>query len=193
MARKDEKLIDRDPDAEPDESQSEPFYKNPTFILVLKVSLCVAIVSSLITGMVLTNMRLSNLEKDVTDTLFNVEQLTLQQEVVVTNLKSLTKEHQLLVKNVSTLDLESSKSDLTTALHILDTQSANIDKQLAVTRNGLISLARMVKGSRVWQDDYRAQYKALFDNNQDLKAEIKALRGIVKKEPTETQFIEMNF
>jgi cell division protein FtsB len=193
MARKDEKLIDRDPDAEPDESPSEPFYKSPTFILVLKVSLCVAIVSSLITGMVLTNMRLSNLEKDVTDTLFNVEQLTLQQEVVVTNLKSLTKEHQLLVKNVSTLDLESSKSDLTTALHILDTQSANIDKQLAVTRNGLISLARMVKGSRVWQDDYRAQYKALFDNNQDLKAEIKALRGIVKKEPTETQFIEMNF
>jgi hypothetical protein len=193
MARKDEKLIDRDPDAEPDESPSEPFYKSAIFILVLKVSLCVAIISSLITGMVLTNMRLSNLETDVTDTLFNVEQLTLQQEVVVTNLKSLTKEHQLLVTNVSTLDLESSKGDLTTALHILDTQSANIDKQLAVTRNGLISLARMVKGSRVWQDDYRAQYKALFDNNKNLKAEIKALRGIVKKESTEARFIEMDF
>jgi cell division protein FtsB len=193
MASKDERLIDRDPDAEPDESVSEPFYKSATFILVLKVSLCVGILSSLITGMILTNMRLSKLETNVTDTLFNVEQLTLQQGVVVTNLKSLTKEHQILVTNVSTLDLESSKGDLTTALHILDTQSANIDKQLAVTRNGLISLARMVKGSRVWQEDYRAQYKALFDSNQSLKAEIKSLRGIVKKEPTEARFIEMDF
>ncbi len=193
MASKDEKLIDRDPDSESDAPKGEPFYKSATFILVLKVSLYMGVISSLITGMILTNMRLGTLETTFTETQFNVEQLTMQQEVVVTNLKSLTKEHHLLVSKVSTLDLEAAKGDLTTALHILDKQSANIDKQLAVTRNGLISLSRMVKGSRVWQEDYRGQYKTLFDSNQSLKAEIKELRGIIKEESTDPRFLEMDF
>lgn len=193
MANKDEKLIDRDPDSESDAPESEPFYKSDTFILVLKVSLYMGVISSLLTGMILTNMRLGTLETSFTETLFNVEQLSLQQGVVVTNLKSLTNEHKLLVKQVGSLDLDAAKGDLTTALHILDTQSANIDKQLAVTRNGLISLARMVKGSRVWQEDYKGQYKSLFDNNKSLKAEIKALRGIIKEESANPRFLEMDF
>jgi len=78
-------------------------------------------------------------------------------------------------------------------LEILGTQSANLDKQLAVTRNGLISLARMVKGSRVWQDDYRAQFQELFQHNDQVKESIDKLRGTAKKEKPETRYIEIDF
>ena len=99
----------------------------------------------------------------------------------------------LLEKQVSTLDLESSKGELSTALKILETQSKNIDKQLAVTRNGMVSLARMVKGSRVWQEDYKGQYKSLFDANKVLKAEIKSLRGVQETDKPEFRYLEMDF
>ncbi len=194
MASKDEKLINRDPSAEDEAAaKTEPFYKSDTFILVLKVSLYLGVISSLLTGMILTNVRLGKLETTITDTSFNVQQLTLQQETMVNNLKALTKNHHTLVSKVSTLDLEEAKGNLSTALNILDTQSQNIDKQLAVTRNGLISLSRMVKGSRVWQEDYRGQYKSLFDDNQTLKADIKTLRGIEEKEAAAPRYIEMDF
>ena len=194
MASKDEKLINRDPSAEAEDAvKAEPFYKSDTFILVLKVSLYLGVISSLLTGMILTNMRLGKLEATVSEAAVNLEQLTIKQDVVVTNLKELTKGHHTLVSKVSTLDLEAAKGDLSTALNILDTQSQNIDKQLAVTRNGLISLSRMVKGSRVWQEDYRGQYKSLFDDNQTLKAEIKTLRGIKEKEAAGPRYIEMDF
>jgi len=151
------------------------------------------VISSLLTGMILTNMRLAKLETTVAESMFEVEQLTLKQDVVVTNLKQVTKDHHQLVSKVSTLDLEAAKGDLSTALNILDKQSQNIDKQLATTRNGLISLSRMVKGSRVWQEDYRGQYQTLFDANKTLKAEIKTLRGIEKEEAAGPRYIEMDF
>ncbi len=190
---KDEKLINRNPDEEEQAPKAEPFYKSATFILVLKISLYLGVISSLLTGMILTNMRLAKLETTVIESMFEVEQLALKQEVVVTNLKQVTKDHHQLVSKVSTLDLEAAKGDLSTALNILDKQSQNIDKQLATTRNGLISLSRMVKGSRVWQDDYRGQFKTLFDANKTLKAEIKTLRGIEKEEAAGPRYIEMDF
>ncbi len=190
---KGEKLINRNPDEEEQPPKAEPFYKSDTFILVLKISLYLGVISSLLTGMILTNVRLGKLETTVADSMFDVEQLALKQEVVVTNLKQVTKDHHQLVNKVSTLDLEAAKGDLSTALNILDTQSQNIDKQLATTRNGLISLSRMVKGSRVWQDDYRGQFKTLFDANKTLKSEIKTLRGIEKEEAAGPRYIEMDF
>ena len=190
---KGEKLIERGPGTEAPKQAAVPFYKGETFLLVLKLSLALGIISSLLTGMILTNMRLGKLENTVADTMFEVEQLSLKQEVVVTNLKQLTQDHHLLVSKVTTLDIEAAKGDLSVALNILDTQSQNIDKQLATTRNGLISLSRMVKGSRVWQEDYRGQYQTLFDANKKLKAKIKSLRGIKKKEAAAPRYIEMDF
>ncbi len=193
MASKDERLINRDPRAEEEETKAEPFYKSSTFILVLKISLSVGVISALLTGMILTNVRLGSLEERVGTTLETFQRLTEQQEIVVTNLKQLTDSHRLLDQQVSTLDLKSSKGDLSTALKILDIQSQNIDKQLAVTRNGLVSLSRMVKGSRVWQEDYRGQYTKLFEDNKKLKEDIKKLRGIQEEEKPEFRYLEMDF
>lgn len=193
MASKDERLINKDPRAEEEEPKAEPFYKSSTFILVLKISLSVGVISALLTGMILTNVRLGSLEERVTTTLDTFQRLTEQQEIVVTNLKQLTDSHKLLGQQVSTLDLKSSKGDLSTALKILDIQSQNIDKQLAVTRNGLVSLSRMVKGSRVWQEDYRGQYTKLFEDNKKLKEDIKKLRGVQEEEKPEFRYLEMDF
>lgn len=193
MAGKDERLIDRDPRGDESETKPEPFYKGSTFILVLKISLSFGVMSALITGIILTNFRLGILEERIATTLSTFDTLTEQQEIVVTNLKQLTDAHKLLQKQMSTLDLESSKGELSTALKILETQSKNIDKQLAVTRNGMISLARMVKGSRVWQEDYKGQYKTLFDDNKTLKTDIKTLRGVQETESPEFRYLEMDF
>ena len=193
MASKDERLINRDPRAEEDEVKPEPFYKSSTFILVLKISLSFGVISALLTGMILTNFRLGNLEERIATTLDTFQTLIEQQEIVVTNLKQLTDSHKLLEQQVSTLDLESSKGELSTALKILDTQSQNIDRQLAVTRNGLVSLSRMVKGSRVWQEDYKGQYTKLFEDNKKLKAEIKSLRGVQEEDKPEFRYLEMDF
>ena len=193
MASKDERLINRDPRAEEEEAKPEPFYKSSTFILVLKISLSFGVISALLTGMILTNFRLGNLEERIATTLDTFQTLTEQQEIVVTNLKQLTDSHKLLEQQVSTLDLESSKGELSTALKILDTQSQNIDRQLAVTRNGLISLSRMVKGSRVWQEDYKGQYTKLFEDNKKIKADIKSLRGVQEESKPEFRYLEMDF
>ena len=62
-----------------------------------------------------------------------------------------------------------------------------------MTRNGLISLSRMIQGSRVWQEDYSGQYKVLFDQNKEIKQMIKDLRGIQDVKREEPQYIEMDF
>lgn len=195
MAERDERLIDRDP-KEDEENQTPvnvPFYKNPTFKAVLKISLSLGIITTLITGLLITNSRLSGLETIFKDTLTQVAQVSEQQKILIENLKTLTSEHKRLVSKVATLDLESAQGELTQALTILDTQSKAIDKQLAVTRNGLISLSRMIKGSRVWQEDYSGQYKLLFDQNKAIKEMINDLRGVKAEKREEPQYIEMDF
>ncbi|MGR6873291.1 hypothetical protein ACU6U9_13515 [Pseudomonas sp. HK3] len=195
MASEKERLIDKDPDSG-DESEvpaGVPFYKSPTFALVIKVSLALGIVSTLITGLLITNSRLSGVEELFKSTLTQVTQISDQQKVIVENIKTLTTEHKSLVQNVETLDLDSAQGELSQALKILDTQSKAIDKQLAVTRNGLVSLSRMIKGSRVWQEDYSGQYKLLFDQNKEIKKMINDLRGIQEVKREEPQYIEMDF
>lgn len=195
MAEKDERLIDRDPNAEDDAEATAgvPFYKSATFALVLKISIALGIISTLITGLLITNSRLSAVETLFTDTLSKVAQTTEQQTIMIENIKTLTKEQQRIVAKIETLDLDSAKGELSQALKILDTQSEALDKQLAVTRNGLISLSRMIKGSRVWQEDYSGQYKQLFDQNKEVKQMIKDLRGIQEEKREEPQYIEMDF
>lgn len=192
MAEKNERLIDRDPDAE-QEPESVPFYKSETFILVLKISLALGVISSLLTGLIITNMRLSTLEDQYKTTIEEVTTLNKQTDIAIQNLKTLKSEYDRLAQQVGTLDLTTAKGELSQALTILDTQSAAIDKQLAVTRNGLMSLSRMVKGSRVWQEDYRNQYQELFDANKRIKDDIQKLRGIQEEEREEPQYIEMEF
>jgi hypothetical protein len=195
MAEKNERLIDRDPNAE-DESEageSVPFYKNSTFVLVLKLSVTLGLVSTLITGLIITNSRLSGVEDLFKDTLTQVSQVSEQQKIMIENLKTLTSDHQLLVAKVETFNLDSAQGELSQALNILDTQSKAIDKQLAVTRNGLISLSRMIQGSRVWQEDYSGQYKQLFEHNKEIKLMINDLRGIQAVKREEPQYIEMDF
>lgn len=192
MADKNERLIDRDPDSN-EENQSVPFYKNSTFLLVIKISLSLGVISSLLTGLILTNSRLTTLEEKYDESTALVSQLNEQADVAIQNLKVLKTEHDKLVRTVGTLDLGAAKGDLKEALVILDTQSAALDKQLAVTRNGMMSLSRMVKGSRVWQEDYRNQYQELFDENKRIKEAIKVLRGIQNEEHSEPKYLEMEF
>lgn len=192
MAEKDERLIDRDPDAE-EEIKPKPFYKSETFLLVLKISISLGVISSLLTGLIITNSRLSTLEEKYRETIEEVSTLNNQADIAIKNLKTLKSEYDRLSQQVGTLDLTAAKGDLSQALTILDTQSGALDKQLAVTRNGLMSLSRMVKGSRVWQEDYRNQYQELFDANKQIKEAIKTLRGIQEEEREDPQYIEMEF
>lgn len=192
MAEKDERLIDRDPE-EGEETTAVPFYKNDTFLLVLKISISLGVISSLLTGLIITNTRLSTLEEKYRTTIEEVSTLNNQAEIAIKNLKTLKSEYDRLNQQVGTLDLTAAKGDLSQALTILDTQSNALDKQLAVTRNGLMSLSRMVKGSRVWQEDYKNQYQDLFEANKKIKEDIKTLRGIQDEEREEPQYIEMEF
>ena len=192
MAEKDERLIDRDPDAG-EEIKPVPFYKSGTFVLVLKISISLGVISSLLTGLIITNSRLSTLEEKYQTTIEEVSGLNKQADVAIQNLKTLKSEHDRLAQAVGTLDLTAAKGDLSQALLILETQSGALDKQLAVTRNGLMSLSRMVKGSRVWQEDYRNQYQDLFDANKQIKEAIKTLRGIQDEVREDPQYLEMEF
>lgn len=189
----DERLIDKDPESETDEEASEPFYKSETFLFALKISLIVGMVSSVATGLVITNMRLSGVEEAVDKQIELAELVQVQQGTIIQNVQSLKAQLDQTSDKVLTLDLSSAKGELSQALKILDTQSQNIDKQLATNRNGLISLARMMQGTRVWQDDYRSQFQKLFDDNQTLKKTIKKMRGIQEKPKEESQYLEMDF
>ena len=194
MADRKERLIDQDPSVGgEDGATGVPFYKTPVFAQVIKISLAIGILSTLITALLITNSRLGHLEVIFKETLSQVTQITAQQKIIIGNIKTLTTEHKALAANVETFDLGSAKGDLNQALKILDTQSKAIDKQLAVTRNGLISLSRMIQGSRVWQDDYSGQYQSLFDHNKEIKQMIKDLRGIQDVKREEPQYIEMDF
>ena len=189
----DERLINEDPETD-DEELGVAFYKSPLFMQVLKISAALGVISSLLTGLIITNNRLSNLEDQITVFSDQVTEFQMQHETVIQNVKILTKSNTQLVGDVGTLDLGAAKGELSQALTILNTQSDAIKQQLATTRNGLISLSRMIKGSRVWQDDYKGRYQTLFDDNEKIIESIKKLRGIQKKpvEPDPT-FLEMDF
>ena len=190
-----ERLIEKDPrEGEEDSEASLPFYKSDSFILVIKLSIGLGVVSSLLTGLIITNNRLSSLEEKIVSFSDQISSFQTQHETVTANVKLLTNSHDQLAASVGTLDLGAAKGELSQALSILHTQSNALNKQLAVTRNGIMSLSRMIKGSRVWQEDYRAQYQGLFDENKKIKTSIEKLRGVQQKpkEP-EPSFLEMDF
>jgi len=195
MIMANERLINKDPrEDEEDTEETTPFYKSPVFMLVVKISVALGVISSLLTGLIITNYNLSLLKEQVSEFSEQIVSFQSQHEAVTQNVKILTKSHKQLAASIGTLDLTAAKGELSQALTILDTQSAALDKQLAVTRNGLMSLSRMIKGSRVWQEDYKGQYQSLFSDNAKIKASIKTLRGIQEtpKEP-EPKFLEMDF
>jgi len=192
VADRKERLIDKDME-EGEEAQGSSPFSSPAFWLAIKVSLGTATLSTLVVVFVLLFMAIGDVEEQILGLQTQVAELDSRQKILSKGVKQLTAETQFLTSEVNSLDLGAAKGDLRTALEILGTQSANLDKQLAVTRNGLISLARMVKGSRVWQDDYRAQFQELFQHNDQVKESIDKLRGTAKKEKPETRYIEIDF
>ncbi len=194
MDRKEERLIRESPENEEEGApQKESLFANPLLWTVIKVSLSLGVITSLLTGLILVRARLVTAEEALALALTRVEKLEVRQEKIATGVKQLNKITEGIQSQVNTLDIGAAKGDLKEALEILHIQSENFDKQLAVTRNGMMSLSRMVKGSRVWQDDYRSQYEALFKENTKLKETIKALRGIQQNKEEPPQYIEIDF
>jgi len=197
--KKNERLINRDPRADDDENAEQeqvlPFYKQPSFLLVLKISVSLGVISSLLTGLFITNSRLSGVEEQITQYQTEISAFKTQQDTIKQNLETLTEDHEYLVSEVKSLDLTDAKGDLSQALNILNEQSEALDKQLAITRNGLLSLSRMIKGSRVWQEDYSNQYQRLFEENEKIKQSINDLRGVQeeKEQRSDPRYLEMEF
>ncbi|WP_396588947.1 hypothetical protein [Bermanella sp. R86510] len=197
--KKNERLINRDPRADDDENAEQeqvlPFYKQPSFLLVLKISVSLGVISSLLTGLFITNSRLSGVEEQITEYQTEISAFKTQQDTIKQNLETLTEDHEYLVSEVKSLDLTDAKGDLSQALSILNEQSEALDKQLAITRNGLLSLSRMIKGSRVWQEDYSNQYQRLFEENEKIKQSINDLRGVQeeKEQRSDPRYLEMEF
>lgn len=187
----DERLIDEDPASSEEDKTS--FFKSKTFLLILKISLAVGLISSVVTGLIITNMRLSEVEAEITDQILATERIDNQQSTLVQNIKALKTQLDQTTAKIDTLNLSAARGQLNKTLEILQRQSKNIDVQLATSRNGLLSLSRMVKGSRVWQEDYRNQFQQLFDENQTLKTEIERLRGVYSAPKEEPEFLEMEF
>jgi len=192
MANNRERLIDKDME-DGEEVQEASALNSPAFWLAIKISFGTAILSGLVVAIVLVFMAVGEVEEQLSEVDEELKELQSRQQIIAKSIKQLTSESQFLSREIESLDLGAAKGDLRQALNILGTQSGNIDKQLAVTRNGLISLARMVKGSRVWQDDYRAQFQELFQHNEQVKEDIKELRGVAKKQTQESRYIELDF
>ncbi|EAT12083.1 hypothetical protein HF888_04635 [Bermanella marisrubri] len=196
--KRDERLINKDPRAvDEDENQETglPFFKQPAFIFVLKISLSLGVISSLLTGLFITNSRLTDVEDQILQYQEEISVFKEQQDILKQNLQTLTADHEYLVSEVNALDLSAAQGDLSKALAIYDQQADALNKQLAVTRNGLMSLSRMIKGSRVWQEDYNNQYKKLFEDNKQIQQAIDELRGVQKDKAQreEPQYLEIDF
>lgn len=187
-----ERLIDKDMEDSEGAPQASGM-ASPALWLAIKISFGTAVLSAISVAIVLAFMAIGDAEDKIEKIGEQVTELQNRQKIIAKGIKQLTSESQFLTREVESLDLGAAKGDLRKALDILGTQSGNIDKQLAVTRNGLISLARMVKGSRVWQDDYRAQFQELFQHNEQVKEDIQELRGVAKKEKQDSRYIELDF
>lgn len=192
MADNRERLIDKDME-EPEGGENKSSMNTAALWLAIKVSLGTGILSALVVSLVLIFMSLGDVEEQVSNLESQVAELQSRQNILKKGIQQLTSDHKYLDGEIGSLDLGAAKGDLRTALNILSVQSSNIDKQLAVIRNGLISLSRMVKGSRVWQDDYRAQFQELFQHNEQVKEDIEELRGVAKEQKKEDRYIEIDF
>ena len=192
MADNKERLIDKDLDEEEEES-SPSLLNSPGFWLALKASFGTAILSAITITFIMLFMEVGETQEKLEAINEQFAEFESRQKILTKGVKSLNTITQGLTREVRSLDVGAAKGDLREALTILNNISENQDKQLAVSRNGLISLSRMIKGSRVWQDDYRAQFQELFQHNQQVKDEIKELRGLANPKKEETRYIELDF
>lgn len=187
-----ERLIDKDLE-ESEEEANPSLLASLGFWLAIKASVGTGILSGIIVTFVMLFMEVGDTQEKLAAIDTKMEEFEGRQQVLTKGIKQLNTITQGLTQEVRSLDVSAARGDLREALTILNTISENHDKQLAVSRNGLISLSRMIKGSRVWQDDYRTQFQELFQHNQQVKDEIKELRGLADPKKENTRYIELDF
>lgn len=184
-----EKLIDEDPNVELDDSMRiqllEASAKSRLIILAVFATLCLILLAIVIAGFITMTLRISDLETA------NVELHTMHTEQENT-LESLSmqiakfdSDYGASLDSIKDLSLNGAEGKLSKVTKMFHQLSSMREKELATSRNGLLSLSRMVRGSSVWQDDYNNQYQDLLNSNRNLTEQIQELRGIKKEEKPE--------
>lgn len=192
MADNRERLIDRDLE-ESEEAPTPSLLSSPALWLAVKISVGLGVLSGVVVAFVLIFMEISTTQEQLMLIDEKITDFEQRQNVVSEGIKQLNKVTQALNRDVKALDVSAAQGDLREALGLLHTLTENLDKQLAVNRNGLISLSRMIKGSRVWQDDYRAQFQELFQYNRQTKDDIQKLRGLADPTKEDSHQIDLDF
>ncbi|MCP5326295.1 MAG: hypothetical protein H7A09_08210 [Oceanospirillaceae bacterium] len=185
----DEKLIDEDPNAELDDSMRikllEASAKSRLIILAIMATLCLILLAIVIAGFITMTMRISDLEAANVElhALHTEQEGTL--EAISLQLAKFDSDYGSSLDSIKDLSLNGAEGKLAKVAKMLQQLSDMREKELATTRNGLLSLSRMVRGSSVWQDDYGNQYQDLLSKNRNLMEQIQDLRGVKKEEKPE--------
>ncbi len=185
----DEKLIDEDPNAELDDSMRikllEASAKSRLIILAIMATLCLILLAIVIAGFITTTLRISDLEAANVElhALHTEQEGTL--EALSLQLAKFDSDYGSSLDSIKDLSLNGAEGKLAKVTKMLQQLSTMREKELATSRNGLLSLSRMVRGSSVWQDDYSHQYQDLLDSNRNLMEQIQDLRGVKKEEKPE--------
>lgn len=185
----DEKLIDEDPNAELDDSMRikllEASAKSRLIILAILATLCLILLAIVIAGFITMTLRISDLEAANVElhALHTEQEGTL--EALSLQLAKFDSDYGSSLDSIKDLSLNGAEGKLAKVAKMLQQLSDMREKELATTRNGLLSLSRMVRGSSVWQDDYGNQYQDLLSKNRNLMEQIQDLRGVKKEEKPE--------
>lgn len=185
----DEKLIDEDPNAELDDSMRikllEASARSRLIILAILATLCLILLAIVIAGFITMTMRISDLEAANVElhALHTEQEGTL--EALSLQLAKFDSDYGSSLDSIKDLSLNGAEGKLAKVAKMLQQLSDMREKELATTRNGLLSLSRMVRGSSVWQDDYGNQYQDLLSKNRNLMEQIQDLRGVKKEEKPE--------
>jgi hypothetical protein len=181
-----EKLINEDPNVELDDSMRikllEASAKSRLIILAVFATLCLILLAIVIAGFITMTLRISDLETANTElhTMHTEQETTL--ETLSMQIAKFDSEYGASLDSIKDLSLNGAEGKLAKVAKMFQQVSVMREKELATTRNGLLSLSRMVRGSSVWQDDYNHQYQDLLDTNRNLMEQIQELRGIKKEE-----------
>lgn len=181
-----EKLINEDPNVELDDSMRikllEASAKSRLIILAVLATLCLILLAIVIAGFITMTLRISDLESANTElhNMHTEQETTL--ETLSLQIATFDSEYGANLDSIKDLSLNGAEGKLAKVAKMLQQVSVMREKELATTRNGLLSLSRMVRGSSVWQDDYNHQYQDLLDTNRNLMEQIQELRGIKKEE-----------
>lgn len=184
-----EKLIDEDPNAELDDSMRikllEASAKSRLIILAVFATLCLILLAIVIAGFITMTLRISDLETANAE----LHKMHAEQENTLESLSiqiaKFDSDYGASLDSIKDLSLNGAEGKLSKVTKMFQQLSSMREKELATSRNGLLSLSRMVRGSSVWQDDYSHQYQDLLDTNRNLMEQIQELRGIKKEEKAE--------